>query len=253
MPRDRPPAGAVAVRPGPRRAGGADAGGARLASCRSPARGPWPPWSSALGRPRARRPGCPPGPCPGAGGGRGPDVADARRRIPGVDVSVELDEPALPVVLAGVGFPHGVGFHRHRHVPERRRRGAGRHGCGVGRATPLVHPSARPTCRSTCSVERAPARCRWTCSARRRRARPARRGAGGRDRRRWASYPRSTRTPRPQAHAVTERVLRWLDMLGLDPADVGERAPSPPAVASPPPRPPGPVRRWPWSARPPAT
>lgn len=42
-------------------------------------------------------------------------VADVRRRIPGADLVVQVDEPALPAVLAGA-VPTASGFHRHRSV-----------------------------------------------------------------------------------------------------------------------------------------
>lgn len=42
-------------------------------------------------------------------------VADVRRRVPGAEVVVQLDEPALPAVLAG-RVPTASGFHRHRSV-----------------------------------------------------------------------------------------------------------------------------------------
>ncbi len=42
-------------------------------------------------------------------------VADVRRRVPGADVLVQLDEPALPAVLAGA-VPTASGFSRHRSV-----------------------------------------------------------------------------------------------------------------------------------------
>ncbi|HSE71273.1 MAG TPA: methionine synthase [Nocardioidaceae bacterium] len=42
-------------------------------------------------------------------------VADVRRRIPGAEVVVQVDEPALPAVLAGQ-VPTASGFHRHRSV-----------------------------------------------------------------------------------------------------------------------------------------
>jgi methionine synthase II (cobalamin-independent) len=42
-------------------------------------------------------------------------VADVRRRIPGADLVVQVDEPALPAVLAGQ-VPTASGFHRHRSV-----------------------------------------------------------------------------------------------------------------------------------------
>lgn len=42
-------------------------------------------------------------------------VADVRRRVPGAEVLVQVDEPALPAVLAG-RVPTASGFHRHRSV-----------------------------------------------------------------------------------------------------------------------------------------
>ncbi|WP_310962732.1 uroporphyrinogen decarboxylase/cobalamine-independent methonine synthase family protein [Nocardioides terrisoli] len=47
--------------------------------------------------------------------GIGEHVADVRRRVPGASVLVQLDEPALPGVLAGQ-VPTSSGFHRHRAV-----------------------------------------------------------------------------------------------------------------------------------------
>jgi methionine synthase II (cobalamin-independent) len=42
-------------------------------------------------------------------------VADVRRRVPGAEVVVQVDEPSLPAVLAG-RVPTASGFHRHRSV-----------------------------------------------------------------------------------------------------------------------------------------
>ena len=42
-------------------------------------------------------------------------VADLRRRVPGASLVVQVDEPALPAVLAGA-IPTASGFHRHRSV-----------------------------------------------------------------------------------------------------------------------------------------
>ena len=43
-------------------------------------------------------------------------IADVRRRLPGVtDLLVQVDEPALPAILAG-SVPTASGFHRHRSV-----------------------------------------------------------------------------------------------------------------------------------------
>lgn len=42
-------------------------------------------------------------------------IADARRRVPGAELLVQIDEPALPAVLAGA-VPTASGFSRHRSV-----------------------------------------------------------------------------------------------------------------------------------------
>ena len=47
--------------------------------------------------------------------GLGEHIADVRRRLPGADVVVQVDEPALPSVLAG-DIPTASGFSRHRSV-----------------------------------------------------------------------------------------------------------------------------------------
>lgn len=44
-------------------------------------------------------------------------IADVRRRVPGAEVLVQIDEPALPAVLAGA-VPTASGFHRHRSVDD---------------------------------------------------------------------------------------------------------------------------------------
>lgn len=44
-------------------------------------------------------------------------LADVRRRLPGVEVVLQVDEPSLPAVLAGA-VPTEGGFFRHRSVPE---------------------------------------------------------------------------------------------------------------------------------------
>lgn len=48
-------------------------------------------------------------------------LRDLRRRVPGADLVVQIDEPALPAVLGG-GIPTSSGFGRHRavHPPEAR-------------------------------------------------------------------------------------------------------------------------------------
>ncbi len=44
-------------------------------------------------------------------------VADLRRRVPGASLVVQVDEPALPAVLSGA-IPTASGFHRHRSVDD---------------------------------------------------------------------------------------------------------------------------------------
>lgn len=49
--------------------------------------------------------------------GIGTHVKDVQRRVPGAEIVVQLDEPALPAVLAGK-VPTASGFHRHRSVDD---------------------------------------------------------------------------------------------------------------------------------------
>lgn len=42
-------------------------------------------------------------------------IADVQRRVPGAQLHVQVDEPALPAVMAG-SIPTASGFHRHRSV-----------------------------------------------------------------------------------------------------------------------------------------
>jgi len=156
-------------------------------------------------------------------------VADLKRRLPGVDrLVVQVDEPALPAVLAGT-IPTASGFGRHRtvHPPEASAAleivlGA----IAEAGAEPWVHSCA--------------AGVPWGLVV----------GAGARG----LSVDHDVLVAAdldalaqalddgvvvglgvlpaigpgdpggvPSDTAVTERVLRWLDMLGLDPAEVRER------------------------------
>lgn len=47
--------------------------------------------------------------------GLGGHIADVRRRLPGASLLVQVDEPALPAVISG-SVPTASGFHRHRSV-----------------------------------------------------------------------------------------------------------------------------------------
>ncbi|GGF39869.1 hypothetical protein GCM10011519_11910 [Marmoricola endophyticus] len=68
-------------------------------------------------------------------------VGDLRRRFPGVELLLQLDEPALPAVLAG-SVPTASGFGRHRtvHPPEASEAlGLVTAAVAAAGATPLVH------------------------------------------------------------------------------------------------------------------
>jgi methionine synthase II (cobalamin-independent) len=151
-------------------------------------------------------------------------VRDVRRRVPGVDrIVVQVDEPALPAVLSGK-VPTASGFHRHRSVdrPEASAalewvleaiaaeggepwvhscaagaplgllRGAGARGLSVdlGRMTAADHDVLAEALESGDSVV-------------------------------LGVLPGTDPASSPRDSDVTERVLRWLDMLGLDPATIG--------------------------------
>ena len=51
----------------------------------------------------------------GTGRGAGEHLADVQRRVPGAQLLLQLDEPSLPVVMAGK-VPTASGFNRHRSV-----------------------------------------------------------------------------------------------------------------------------------------
>src|SRR4051794_13629176 len=151
-------------------------------------------------------------------------VADVRRRLPGVDrLVVQVDEPALPAVLAGA-VPTASGFGRHRSVdlPEASQAlgwvvdavaGAG--------AEPWVHSCAKETPLDL--LRGAGARGlsvdHTQLSARDHDELAAALDAG--ETVALGVVP-STDPPTPPSDAqVTESVLRWLEMLGLDPEQVG--------------------------------
>jgi len=146
-------------------------------------------------------------------------VADVRRRLPGADLVVQVDEPALPGVLAG-NIPTASGFHRHRSVDDAEARPALEWVFAAATetgATPVAHCCAPDvpdrlllgSGAAGLSVDLdvlAPAT--YDVLAELLEAgRPVHLGV----------VP-STRPPSiPTARAVVERVLRWLEMLGLDP------------------------------------
>ena len=188
------------------------------------------PWTLAAtverpkGGPCPRRPRRPPRAGPGAGRGAPDHVADLRRRVPGADLLVQVDEPALPTVLAG-GVPTASGLHRHRtvHPPEASQalewvfaavREAG--------ATPVAH----------CCAADAPVDLLLGAGAQgvsvdldalRAGAYDALAGALEKGHAVMLGVvPATDPVTPPTDDAVTERVLRVLDMLGLDPRTAGD-------------------------------
>jgi methionine synthase II (cobalamin-independent) len=157
--------------------------------------------------------------------GLGAHISDLRRRLPGVDrLVVQVDEPALAAVLAG-SVPTASGFHRHRSVdlPEASQAlGWVLDAITDASAEPWVHSCAQDTPLDVL------------------------RGAGARglsvDQGLLSAHdldevaavleagqtvalgvvPATDREGTPTDGQVTEGVLRWLEMLGLDPKRVGD-------------------------------
>jgi methionine synthase II (cobalamin-independent) len=146
-------------------------------------------------------------------------VADVRRRIPGADVVVQVDEPVLPAVMAG-SIPTASGFHRHRSVDAPRASPALEWvfaAVNESGATPVAHccasdvPIALLTGAGAAGVsvdlDVLPASAYDDLAGLLEQGRPVHLGV----------VP-STAPSQPLSDSVvTERVLRWLDMLGLDP------------------------------------
>lgn len=151
-------------------------------------------------------------------------VADVQRRVPGAAIVVQLDEPALPGVLAG-GVPTASGFHRHRSVdapgasPALEWVMAAAVEAG---ATPVVH----------CCASDVPVSLLTGAGAQGVSVDLSALDVAGYDA--LAEVMESGRTlmlgvvpatepaSPPDEGAVTERVLRLLDMLGLDPDSAGD-------------------------------
>lgn len=147
-------------------------------------------------------------------------VDDVRRRVRGAELIVQVDEPVLPAVLAG-RVPTASGFHRHRSVdvPEASDTlGWLLAAIADAGAEPWVHACAPDV---PWDVVRG-------AGARGLAVDLGVVGAAGHDVLATALEAGDTvvagvvRAGDTDA-AVVERVLRWLDMLGLDPAVVGER------------------------------
>ncbi|WP_436699336.1 methionine synthase [Nocardioides sp. BYT-33-1] len=149
-------------------------------------------------------------------------VADLRRRLPGAtELIVQLDEPALPAVLAG-GVPTASGFGKHRtvHPPEASEALAWVvDAASAAGATPWVH----------CCAPGVPIGLLRGAGARGVMLDLDLLDAEGHDAAAEALEAGDTvvlgvvpTSGRPPADKVlVERVLRWLDLLGLDPEKVG--------------------------------
>ncbi|TWG94852.1 Methionine synthase II (cobalamin-independent) [Nocardioides sp. J9] len=151
-------------------------------------------------------------------------VADVRRRVPGAtDVVLQLDEPALPAVLAGA-VPTASGFGKHRtvHPPEASEALEWVLGAAADAgAVPWVH----------CCAADVPVGLLRGAGARGVMIDLSLLDAAGLDAAAEALEAGDTVAvgvvptagTLPAAKAVVERVLRWLDVLGLDPEQVGDR------------------------------
>ena len=156
----------------------------------------------------------------------GEHVADLRRRLPRGDrLIVQVDEPALPAVLAGK-VPTASGFGRHRtvHPPEASETLTGLfEAISAAGAHPWVHSCA----------DDAPLDLLRGAGATGLAVDLDRIGAAGHnvlaealDAGEWVMLgvlPSADDVTSPDDGAVVTRVLRWLDSLGLDMAEVGER------------------------------
>ncbi|TNM42778.1 methionine synthase [Nocardioides albidus] len=149
-------------------------------------------------------------------------LADLRRRLPAAtELILQLDEPALPTVLAG-GVPTASGFGKHRtiHPPEASEAlGWVLDAASAAGATPWVH----------CCAPDVPIGLLRGAGARGVMVDLDLLDADGHDAAGEALEAGDTvglgvvptTGPLPGDRVLVERVLRWLDMLGLDPERVG--------------------------------
>jgi methionine synthase II (cobalamin-independent) len=151
--------------------------------------------------------------------GLGGLVADLGRRVPGATLLVQLDEPALPAVLSG-SVPTASGFHRHRSVDAPRAAPALEWAVSAvtaAGAEPVIHCCAPDVPFDLLSRVGAPgisvdldvlvaAAYDEVATA----LEAGRRVLLG-------VVPSTRPTTVPTARAVTERVARFLDLLGLEP------------------------------------
>jgi methionine synthase II (cobalamin-independent) len=157
--------------------------------------------------------------------GVGTSIDDLRHRVPGADLVVQIDEPALPAVLAAA-VPTASGFGRHRRVDDQTASAALRwvfdavRGAG---AVPILHccaadvPVALVSDAGAAGVS-VDAGLVTTASYE---AFGALLGAGHE----WwlGVVPAVTTLPAPEVATTVDGVLRTLDRLGFDPADTVDR------------------------------
>jgi methionine synthase II (cobalamin-independent) len=156
--------------------------------------------------------------------GLGDHIGDVRRRLPGAELLVQVDEPALPAVLAGQ-VPTASGFSRHRSVDHPAAspalewvfdavKAAGAtsvvHCCAADVPIPLLLGAGAQGVSVDLSVLAVPA---YDALAE---ALESRKLVF------LGTVPAAEPESPPTERSVTERVLRLLDMLGLDPATAGE-------------------------------
>jgi methionine synthase II (cobalamin-independent) len=153
-------------------------------------------------------------------------VADVRRRLPGVGrLVVQVDEPALVAVL-GAKIPTASGFGRHRmvHPPEASETLAWvLDAIAEAGAEPWVHTcaSGTPLALLRTSGARGISVDLGLMTAADHDALAE--ALEGGDTVALGVVPSLDPATAPTDTEITERVLRWLDMLGLDPSEVGER------------------------------
>ncbi|HET7387139.1 MAG TPA: methionine synthase [Nocardioidaceae bacterium] len=157
--------------------------------------------------------------------GLGAHVADLHRRLPDAELIVQVDEPALPAVLAAA-VPTASGFGRHRSVDAPAASAALESVFAAIRragATPVAHCCARDVpVRLLADAGAAGVSVDLDVLAPEGYdALAAVLDAGG------TGYlgvvPTSRPDPETDDRTLTDRVLRFLEMLGLDPDGVGER------------------------------
>ena len=153
-------------------------------------------------------------------------ITDLRRRLPGVDrLVVQVDEPALAAVLSG-SVPTASGFHRHRSVEP-----AGASAALEWVFAAITDAGAEPWAHS-CSAG-SPLRLLRGAGARGLSVDLALQSAADHDALAEALeagdtvvlgvLPSLDPDSAPEDGQVAEQVLRWLDMLGLAPDELGNR------------------------------